>query len=161
MRKTCGPCGARHVQNVVVVTVGLQIALTLVRSRIESLFLPRFIAETSRFNDAASLNRDVSTSLQGEQLDQLIDRWRRQLLPSMLTYTTSNDHNLLSLDSFYFTKKASSFRLKKHISIDFWSEPDTEEWRECSHWKLVGWNKDHNNAELHAAEVKGQCCDSL
>ena len=44
IRKTCVPCGARHVQNVVV--VGLQIALTLVRdrSRIESLFLPRFIA---------------------------------------------------------------------------------------------------------------------
>ena len=24
-----------------------------------------------------------------------------------------------------------------------------------------GWNKDHNIAELHAAEVKSQCCDSL
>ena len=44
----------------------------------------------------ASLNRDVSTSLQGEQLDRLIDRWRRRLLPSMLTYPTANDHNFLS-----------------------------------------------------------------
>ena len=81
----------------------------------------------------------------------------------MLTYPTSNDHNFLSLDSLFLQKKkASSFRLKKDISIDFWScKPDTEEWRERSHWKLGGWNKDHNNAELHAAEVKGQCCDSL
>ena len=52
----------------------------------------------------ASLNRDVSTSLQGEQLDGLIDRWRRRLLPSMLTYPTSNHHNFLS-PGFFLQKK--------------------------------------------------------
>ena len=51
--------------------------------------------------------------------------------------------------------RALSWRKTFH-SI-FWScKPDTEEWRERSHWKLVGWNKDHNIAELrvHAAEVR-------
>ena len=53
----------------------------------------------------ASLNRDVSTRLQGEQLDGLIDRWRRRLLPSMLTYPTSNHHNFLSPGYFFLQKK--------------------------------------------------------
>ena len=80
----------------------------------------------------------------------------------MLTNPTSNHHNFLSPGFFFYKKKASSFTLKKDISSDFWScKRDTEEWRERPHCKLVGWNKDHNNAELHAAEVKGQCCDSL
>ena len=50
----------------------------------------------------ASVNRDVSTSLQGEQLDGLIDRWRRRLLPSMLTYPTSTTITFSVLDSFFF-----------------------------------------------------------
>ena len=80
----------------------------------------------------------------------------------MSTYPTSNDQNFLTSGQFFFTKKASSFRLKKDISIDFWScKPHTDEWRERSHWKLVGWNKHHNNAQLHDAEIKGQCCDKL
>ena len=65
----------------------------------------------------ASLNHDVLTSLQEEQLGRLIDWWRRRLMPVMLTYLTSNDRNFLSSERF-FTKKASAFRLKKDISID-------------------------------------------
>ena len=69
-------------------------------------------------------------------------------------------------------KKVSAFRFKKGIFIDILF---LQTWQrithiERSHWKLVGCRrpisktprkKDHNNAELHAAEVKGQCCDSL
>ena len=68
----------------------------------------------------ASLTHDISTSLRGEQLGRLIaiDRRRRRLMPSMLTFPTSKDRNFLS-SRWFFTKKASTFiRVKKDLSID-------------------------------------------
>ena len=38
-------------------------------------------------------------------------------MPSMLTFPTSNNHNFLS-SGWFFTKKASTFRVKKDLSID-------------------------------------------
>ena len=107
MRKTCVPCGAK--QNVVVVDLSLC-------SSFEAHFLMNQKRAPSSFR-RTSLNHDVSTSPQGEQLGRLIDRWRCQLMPSMLTYPTSNDRNFLS-SGWFFSKKASTFRVKKALSID-------------------------------------------
>ena len=86
MRKIGVPCQAR--QNVVVVDLSLW-------SSFEAHSLMNRKLAPSPFR-RASLNHDVWTSLRGEQLGRLIDRWRRRLMPSMLTYPTSNDCNCLS-----------------------------------------------------------------
>ena len=105
----------------------------------------------------ASLNHDNSICLQGEQQGWLIDRWRHRLMPSMLTYPTSNDRNFLS-SGWFFTKKVSTFRVKKDLSI-------ASIFCSCKHDKIIRGtspraledrrllkpisktrNKDHNNA---------------
>ena len=89
----------------------------------------------------------------------------------MFIYSTSNDRNFLSSE-WIFTKKekkASTLQLKKDISID---SLFLQTWQKNDANMLTGsssvaedpkkrCDKNHNNAELHAAEVKGQCCDIL
>ena len=66
----------------------------------------------------ASLNLNVSPSLQGEQLGWHIDRLRRRLMPSMLTYSTSNDRNFISSIWFFYSGKSPLPLQRKDISIN-------------------------------------------
>ena len=88
-------------------------------------------------------------------------------MPSLLTYPTSNGRNFLS-SGWFFTKRAPG--VKKDISIVILllqtrQKNNANVLTGSSSFRRpiskTSSNKDHNNAEVHATEVKGQCCNSF